>query len=236
MADIRKRTGKNGVRYQVRYPSKASPTGYAYASFLTIKEARTFREDAAARERSRCVASGITSIAEGVAKWLDVCEKEGRDGRDPVTSATLRDYKYRAEFIKRYPWAKPLPELSAPDVVAFRSWLLQQLSREMAHKVLSSFHSMVLELVRRGHVAHDFAAGISVGGHSRYDSSVNIPTERDIGALLTAADKLANSRNQQIARSWLRYRPMLYLAVDTGMRPQGMWLPHGPASRTMGFV
>src|SRR5690606_11175619 len=38
-------------------------------------------------------------------------------------------------------------------------------------------------------------------------------------ALLAAADRLANSKNKQIARAWQRNRPMLYLAGDTGMRP-----------------
>jgi integrase len=39
-------------------------------------------------------------------------------------------------------------------------------------------------------------------------------------ALLRAADDLANSTNRQIARTWERYRPILYLAADSGMRPQ----------------
>ena len=38
--------------------------------------------------------------------------------------------------------------------------------------------------------------------------------------LLQAADQLANSKNKLTARTWRRYRPMLYLAVDSGMRPQ----------------
>jgi hypothetical protein len=44
MADIRKRNGAKGITYQVRYPSKATKTGYAYKTFLTLKEAREFRE------------------------------------------------------------------------------------------------------------------------------------------------------------------------------------------------
>ncbi len=32
--------------------------------------------------------------------------------------------------------------------------------------------------------------------------------------LLTAADRLANSKNPQVRRSWERYRPILYLAQD----------------------
>ena len=44
MSDIRKRKGAKGITYQVRYPSKASKTGYAYKTFLTLKQARAFRE------------------------------------------------------------------------------------------------------------------------------------------------------------------------------------------------
>ena len=40
MADIRKRNGLKGTTYQVRYPSKTTKSGYAYATFATLKEAR----------------------------------------------------------------------------------------------------------------------------------------------------------------------------------------------------
>jgi integrase len=79
---------------------------------------------------------------------------------------------------------------------------------------------MVRELMTRGILAHDFVSGITIQNSSRYDEPVTIPTERDIHALLKAADGLANSKNPKIQRSWRRYRPMLYLAVDSGMRPQ----------------
>ena len=49
---------------------------------------------------------------------------------------------------------------------------------------------------------------------------MEIPTPNEIRELLAAADRLANSDNKQIAKTWMRYRPMLYLAVDSGMRPQ----------------
>jgi hypothetical protein len=38
MADIRKRKGAKGITYQVRYPSKATKSGYAYKTFLTLKQ------------------------------------------------------------------------------------------------------------------------------------------------------------------------------------------------------
>jgi len=219
MSDIRKRVGKKGTTYQVRYPSKKTKSGYAFSTFNTLKEARAFRENSIARELLD-ESDQPLSVSEGLQIWLDVCEKEGRGGRSPVTSYTLKTYIYRAAIITAYEWTKPLNELTAPDVVEFRSWLLQNYSRDQSRKVLSYFHSMVLELVNRGALKHDFAAGVRVSGASRYDEPVRIPTEHDIQELLAAADRLANAKNAQIAKTWERYRPMLYLAVDSGMRPQ----------------
>ncbi len=220
MADIRKRTGAKGTTYQVRYPTKAAKSGYAYMTFPTLKEAREFRENASVRAKTRPLSNEIHTVEQGLQKWLDVCEKEGRNGRDPVTAGTVQNYQYRASIIRAYEWKKPLHELTAPDVVEFRSWLLENHSRVVARKALTSLHSMVRELMTRGILAHDFVSGITIQNSSRYDEPVRIPSLRDIHALLGAADRLANSKNPQIQRSWRRYRPMLYLAVDSGMRPQ----------------
>jgi integrase len=159
-------------------------------------------------------------VEQGLQKWLDVCEKEGRDGRHPVTRGTLEHYEWRRDHIIRYDWQKELQELTAPDIIEFRSWLLRTYSRNVAGKLLLSFHSMVLELLPRGVLTHDIVRGVSIRGSTRHDKPVSIPTEREVQALLSAADSLANSSNQQIQKSWERYRPMLYLAADTGMRPQ----------------
>ncbi|MGA8612949.1 MAG: site-specific integrase, partial [Xanthobacteraceae bacterium] len=180
MADIRKRNGSKGITYQVRYPSKAAKTGYAYRTFDTLKEAREFRESGETKIISTRSGGGhIITVADGLNKWLEVCEKEGRDGRDPVTAFTLKGYKYRARIISEYPWNKTLHELTAPDVIEFRSWLLKNFPRSMAHFVLSSFHSMILEMVFRGVLLHDVAARVSIRERSRYEEPVTIPSEKE---------------------------------------------------------
>ncbi len=217
MTDIRKRKGRKGVTYQVRF---RTPTGYEYKTFETRQEAREFSEDSAAKQRAGRRRSEIVTVEQGVQKWLDICEKEGRDGREPVTRYTLDNYEYRAEIMKEYEWGKTLAELTKPDVIEFRSWLLEHHSRDVAHKVLLSFHSVIKEVLSREIVAHDMAAGVTIAATSRLDEPVAIPSEREIQALLKAADRLANSKNLQTKQTWERYRPMLYLAVDSGMRPQ----------------
>src|SRR5580658_927993 len=114
MADIRKRNGPKGITYQVRYPNKAAKSGYAYETFATMKEAREFRESGETKTggSARSASGDIVTVADGLDKWLEVCEKEGRDGRDPVTAFTLKGYKYRAHVIRSYPWPKTLHELT----------------------------------------------------------------------------------------------------------------------------
>ena len=73
-------------------------------------------------------------------------------------------------------------------------------------------------LSRRAH--HDVAARVAIRERSRYEEPVTIPSEKEVMDLLAAADRLANSRNLQTQRTWERYRPILYLAIDSGMRPQ----------------
>lgn len=220
MADIRKRTGKKGTTYQVRFPDPASASGYSYATFATRKEALAFREDGSTKKTAAPCSSDLRTVDAAVTKWLEICEREGRDGRDPVTPYTLRTYDYRADIMRAYQWPKPLFELQAPDVIEFRSWLLTNYSRDQAKKVLSSFHAVIREMAMRGYISSNIAAGVCVRMESRYDTPVKIPTPAEVAALLAAADRLANARNAQIAKSWERYRPMLYLAADSGMRPQ----------------
>ena len=222
MSDIRKRTGEKGTTYQVRYVNKSSKTGYSYKTFKTRKEALAFLDNPEERtSHSRKRNTEIKTVDDAVQRWLDICEKEGLNGREPVTQYTLQNYEYRASFIKSYPWAKELQELSAPDIVEFRSWLLRSgVSRAVAGKVLSSLQSIMKEMAIRDVIDGNCAAGINIRNESRYDEPIIIPSKKDIVALLKAADDLSNSKNKTIANAWIRYRPILYLAVDSGMRPQ----------------
>ncbi len=221
MSDIRKRVGKKGTTYQVRYPSKATKSGYAYATFATRKEALAFVQSGKANGQAPTPHAEIRTVRQAADMWLRICEKEGLNGREPVTRYTYQNYEYRADFIRKYDWPKELHDLTAPDIVAFRSWLLtQDISRDLAGKVLSTFHSILKEMTIRGVVPHNVAVGVSIRSDARYRAPTVIPSRADVMVLLQAADALANEKNQTIAKAWERYRPMLYLAADSGMRPQ----------------
>ncbi len=218
MADIRKRVGKKGTTYQVRYPSNTTKSGYAFKTFRTLKEAREFSQNLGSL--TQVISSHIKTVPQAVELWLEICEKEGRGDRDPVTPSTLKGYKLRADIINSYNWQIALHELKQPHVIDFRSWLKRNYSLYMARRVLSSFHSIIMEMNQRGLMSTDPAIGVTIQKQSRYDNPVAIPNQSEVKALLQAADNLANSKNKQIAFAWKRYRPMIYLAASSGMRPQ----------------
>ncbi len=219
MADIRKRTGNKGTTYQVRYIREDSPSGYSYATFATLKEARSFTENLGSL--SAVPGGSAISVPEAVDRWLDVCERIGRDGREKVELETHKEYSRRAKVIKEYRWTKPLYQLEAPDIVNFRTWLLENKTRDLARRCLSSFHSVLIEMKREGRLESDPAMGITIKAGGRYedeDGEVVIPSDDEVRAIYAAADRLIR-KNDYMAERWARYRPLIYLAGFTGMRP-----------------
>ncbi len=74
---------------------------------------------------------------------------------------------------------------------------------------------------RHGLIDSDPAAGITIKTGGRYedeDGEVAIPTDAEVRAIYEAADAMGR-KNDFMAQCWARYRPMIYLAGFTGMRP-----------------
>lgn len=182
MADVRKRPEKKKP-YQVRYQDKSTKSGYGYKSFTKWSDANTFKrkKDSEEENGAGVVSSTIKTVEQAVKEWLSICENEGTDNQEPVTAYTLETYEYRAEFMKTYNWDKELRELQTPDIVNFRSWLLENcVSRDQARKVLSSFHTVLKEMSIRGHITTNPAADVSIKEDSRYKQPVEPPTEKEI--------------------------------------------------------
>ena len=66
MSDIRKRVGRKGVTYQVRYPSKATKSGHAYATFATRKEALAFVESGKAQETNGPLDKSVRTVSQAI--------------------------------------------------------------------------------------------------------------------------------------------------------------------------
>jgi integrase len=82
-------------------------------------------------------------------------------------------------------------------------------------------HGRHQEMKHQGHLRHDPASGICIKSSGRYedeDSEVQIPSDQEMRNIYGAADSLAG-KNGQWEKTWSRYRPMIYLAGFSGMRP-----------------
>ena len=224
MADIRKRLSGTKTSYQVRYTDPSTKSGFAYKSFATRKLAQAFRMQKELAEQEALAGIGvrteIRSVAQAIDLWLDICERIGRDGREPIEHMTLIEYRRRADVMMRYPWSKPVQQLVTADIVAFRTWLLETVSRDLARRTLSSFHSVLLEMKLQGIIRDDPAAGVTIRSGGRYEdenSEIQIPSDQEVRDILAAADEMGNA-NAFMAQVWARYRPLIYLAAFSGMR------------------
>jgi len=224
MADIRKRTTGKGVSYQVRYLDAAARSGHAYRSFPTRKAAQAFKAERDVEEsgliRGLGLQTEIRSVPQAVDLWLDICERVGRDGREPIEVMTLKEYRRRANVMLRHPWRKPIQRLEPADIVQFRTWLLETVSRDLARRTLSSFHSVLLEMKLQGVICDDPAAGITVRAGGRYDdeeSRVEIPSDQEMRDILAATAEMGR-RNDFMEKCWARYRPMIHLLAFSGLR------------------
>lgn len=167
------------------------------------------------------VISDIQTVPQAVQLWLDICEKIGRDGREKVEPETFKEYRHRGRIMREYEWSKPLQELEPADIVHFRNWLLQNKTRDQARRTLSSLHSVLIEMKHQGHIRHDPAAGISIKNTGRYqeeESEAEIPSDQEMRDIYGAADAMGR-QNDFMEKCWARYRPMIYLAGFSGMRP-----------------
>lgn len=222
MADIRKRKSKNGsITYQVRFSDPTTASGYGYKSFKSLKQANKFAAQKELDEQNGCLGVKSKPVSEAIEHWLEICRTEGTDGCDPVTQCTYENYRYYAEFMTSYDWTKTTDQLTTPDIVEFRTWLIANTpSRYVARKTLAYFTGALNEMVIRGFLAANVALAVTIKDTSRYDEPITIPTEEEVLKLLSAADRLANSKDLRVAQAWIKYRPLLYLAVDCGPRPQ----------------
>ncbi len=80
---------------------------------------------------------------------------------------------------------------------------------------------MLIEMKHQDEIDTDPAIGITIKAHGRYeddDAEVEIPSDEELRAILSAADRMG-TKNDYMRKCWARYRPMVYLATFSGMRP-----------------
>lgn len=218
MADIRKRKGPSGTVWQLRY--KDPSTGkIRYKSFPRRMDADAF---AGTLQRAEFIDDRDTiTVAAAIERWLQVCERTGRKGREPVEGSTLRKYHEHGDIIAAMIGNVLLNKLSAVACNEFRDDLLGRYSRKYAKKILTSFKSVLAQARTDGRLRHDPAAEVTILISQRHEKKeeMSIPSLTEVRALLAKAEELRASTSPQTARAWARYAPFFLVLAYSGMRP-----------------
>ena len=130
--------------------------------------------------------SKSVTVAQAAEDWLGYVGGEGRE------RSTLEAYSQhvRLHIVPRIGNEK-LAKLTTPRIQALRDELIKSMSRPMAKKVLTSLKAILKDAKRRGNVAQNVAADVSITDHGRLKTKPqvgrDIPTRDEIRRIIAAA-------------------------------------------------
>src|SRR5262249_9246714 len=144
------------------------------------------------------------TVAKAADDWIAYVEGEGRERStvDHYRQHVMHHIAPRLGHVK-------LAALTSTRINAFRDDLVKSLSRATAKKVLFSLKAILKDAKRRGHVAQNVAADVSISSHGR------LKPKLEIGRDIPTADEI---RRIVAAASPGRGRALLLTAALTGMR------------------
>ena len=218
MAFITEHNGTRGRSYKVHYVEPVTGRRRSKA-FPRKKDAIFFRDNVPKSEYLH--SRDTVTIEEAANKWLEVCEKIGRKGREPVEKSTIKPYRLHANYIVEMMGAAKLNQIDPRFCETFKRDLLDRFeSRLYARKILTSFKGILSEARSQGWLKSDPAENVRIViSERKKPKHKEWATLKEIKALLQRADEKANSTNKQMAKRWQRYRALVYTAVFSGMRP-----------------
>jgi integrase len=146
------------------------------------------------------------TVNEAAENWYSRVEANGMNGDGPAERSTLRQYRQHVDLhIAPRLGDVKLGDLTSVKVENFRDDLLESLSRPLAHKVFTSFKSML----KAANCSH-LAANVSIGREKRrrrLKAGRDFPTPHQVRQLAAA-----------VAPDDYRRRALLLAVAFTGLR------------------
>ena len=123
----------------------------------------------------------------------------------------MKNYQDHAErYIKPALGLVKLSKLSKPDVTAFRTTLLRNVSRGLARNVLASVKAIINNAKEEGRVAHNVALSVRVKIEKRskrkLETGRDVPSKQEINLIL---DKVAGRMAAVIDHCYLHWHACL---------------------------
>lgn len=189
MSSIRRRSwtspdGETRTAWQVDYRDSA---GHRRSKqFHRKKDAEAWVTQAAyhVTQGTHTPDSQSITVAKAAQLWLE------RARREELEPTTIAGYDQHARLhIVPLCGLRKLSQLTRPMVEGYRDALVERLSRPMAKRVMRSLGSIISEAQRRGYVAQNVAAGVTVGAQKRAKPKPTIPTKAEMKAIIEASLK-----------------------------------------------
>lgn len=237
MAFIQKLEGKRGTIYKVHYTDPE--TGKRRSkNHPRYKDAKAFQESS---KTTGVHDDSNLTVAAAADHWIDICERAGRKGREPVSKATMRQYRRLARHIKSAEVATEhglctmgdilLSKLSRAHCEAYRDVLLASLSRAYAKKHLTAFKSILDQARWDELMEHDPAAQVFIRASvrepgKRIERDENIPSLAEIRRLLQTVRTRIACPDRKLRRQRRRYKLIFETIAFGGLRPgEALGLP-----------
>ncbi|HEY2532838.1 MAG TPA: tyrosine-type recombinase/integrase [Xanthobacteraceae bacterium] len=192
------RTGEQKESWIVDYADQAGKRHLQ--TFDRKKEAEAYHDKVRTdvRRGTHFASSTSPTVPEVAASWLKRVEANGRE------RGTLDTYRQHVRIhILPYFGVTKLAQLNPTKIEAYRDDLLEQLSRPMARKVLSTFRS-IMKAAKCTHLTADVSIAASKRSEHKLEVGRDIPTTNEVGRLIKAADG--------------RQRALLLVAALCGLR------------------
>lgn len=158
-------------------------------------------------------------VAEALEVWAELAETVGLDGREPINRETAKLYRSTVRnTLQPILGDKMLGDVDTRYVAWLRHELLDRYSRTKARTALNRFRSCLAECRILGLVSVNAADELTIRLGGRRKPPITVPGADEAMAMLRAADRLASSSDTRLRRTWVRYRPIVYLLRFTGMR------------------
>lgn len=193
--------------------------------FATKAAAEEKRDELLVARRKGTRAAGSETFAEAAEIYMRIIEKVGRNGRRPVEPEAVAQYRKSLERdVLPKVGSMPIAKISAPDVVAFRNYLVMDSGKGSAtiKKAFVHYRGVLQEAFNHGLIDANVWAGISLAGEARKSASFDndlglvkgsIPSRQEVAQLLrTAAELRADPRalmggHDSAAATWQKYTP-----------------------------
>ena len=170
-------------------------------------------------DRLREIGAEQVRISDALDLWADLSEAVGLNGRDPVSRQTARAYRgIVRNKLRPIVGDTMLGDVDTRYVAWLRNELIERFARAAAKTALRRFRGCLTECRVLGLIDQNPADDMTIRLTGRREPAIMIPSSDDALALLVAADRLASSRDTRTRRTWMRYRPIMYLLRFSGMR------------------